>query len=360
MIREDGSKRFLPFYRWIHWSFLLLAGIYYIPRKFSKNMENVKAKKLLEDLAHHACHYEKLDKDLMEKAARYVFLNLKTHNKLYVNYLTVNAIAMAVDISCMIYLDFLFQGRFMEYGIRAYPFNRDYDKFTDYMSQTFPPFANCELDEMNKLLDNRKETYGCHLTIMELYEKVFLLIWLWLIMLLFITSLYILFLLLMCVPKVRYFFLNVSKPVNRLDKMREVLNRACNNCKVGDIYLLYRIKQHLSDVRFYELLVHIGEMEIATKKPPPECFPDQIIIPPNPNQKQQIAHLRSRHDGSAKVPEYSPEYLKLLIPPNTPQNGKSKPSSPHTAPARNPAQKLQFGLDETSKKIPKGTSILIE
>ena len=50
-VEDDGQRRYLLFYRWISWSLLVLAGIYYIPRKISKNQDNPKCKKLLEDLA---------------------------------------------------------------------------------------------------------------------------------------------------------------------------------------------------------------------------------------------------------------------------------------------------------------------
>ncbi|XP_063610410.1 innexin inx2-like isoform X2 [Penaeus indicus] len=256
---EGGQRRYLLFYRWIHWALLLLAGIYYIPRKISKTSENTKVKKLIEDLAVNAHRYDGLERELVDRTARYIAFNLKTHNGLYYKYLTCNLVALLVDIFCFQFLDFMFQGRFLRYGFQAYPFNRDPQQFTDYMSEMFPPFADCELHNEVQLTNKRIERLGCHLTVMELYEKVFLALWLWLIILTSITVGYIIFLSLMWVPWARLFMLRIAKPLSAKDTIRNTICNIVSSCKIGDVYLLYRLKQHFSHARYYELLTRLSD-----------------------------------------------------------------------------------------------------
>merc|ERR1719187_1631478 len=292
---EGEQRRYLLFYRWIHWSLLLLAGFYYIPRKMSKTSENAKVKKLMEDLAVNCHRYDGLERELVDRTARYIAFNLKTHNGLYYKYLTCNLVALLVDIFCFQFLDFLFQGRFLRYGFQAYPFNRDPDTFSDYMSQMFPPFANCELHEEVQLTGRRIERLGCHLTVMELYEKIFLALWLWLIVLTAMTAFYLVFLGLMWLPFPRMFMLRIAKPLSAKDTIRNTIGHSISNCKIGDIYLLYRLKQHFSHARYYELLTRLSDPDIV------KSMIDSVAIDV-PNKGQGGQDLRQRNKPNQKTP----------------------------------------------------------
>ncbi|KAG7166095.1 Innexin inx2-like 8 [Homarus americanus] len=342
-VEEDGSRRYLLFYRWISWSFAFLAAVYYIPRKVSKSFDNARCKKLLEDLAANAHRYDQAERELVERAARYIIFNIKTHNGLYWKFLTVNIIALLVDLFAMQFLDFLLQGRFIQYGIKSYPFSRDPHTFTDYISKTFPPFASCEIAKQNQLVNKRTEMFGCHLTIMELYEKLFLGLWVWLIMLTFVTCCYIIFLFLMWLPCVRVYLLRVAKPVHASDKVRGVVHAVTQNCKIGDIYLLYRLKGHLSHARFYELMVRLSDPNLCNKQiqqSGPGVMPEsKDKVPPN----KQADTLRQRRPNMPQDPPVNPEYLHQLLAGNPEMMGRH-PQHP----------------DQRTPLLKTNTSILIE
>lgn len=258
-IEVGTERRYLLFYRWIHWVLLVLGAFYYIPRKISKNAENPKIKKLFDDLAVGVHRYDNYEKEMVDRAARYLAFNIKTHNALFYKYLMCNIIALIIDIFAFHSLDFVFQNRFLELGFRAWPFNRDPSKFTDYISETFPPFVDCELDVVSQLTNKRTEKLGCHLTVMELYEKLFIALWLWLIVLTFMTCLYIVYLFFFWSPWARLHILRVAKPVNAKDKVRNIVVDVIKNCKIGDIYLLYRLRQHFSHAKYYDLLTKLAD-----------------------------------------------------------------------------------------------------
>ncbi|XP_076059297.1 innexin inx2-like [Oratosquilla oratoria] len=283
-VEQGQDRRYLLFYRWIHWTLLVLAGFYYIPRKISKRSENPKVKKLIEDLAVNSHRYDQIEKELVDRAAKYIAFNLRTHNGLYYKFLTCNVVALIVDILSFQFLDFVFQGRFVHYGYMAYPYTRDPESFEDYMSRTFPPFAKCELGKTTMLLSKRTEEFGCHLTVMELYEKVFLGIWLWLILLTTMTCAYIIFLGFMCLPYFRLMMLKVAKPVTAKDTVSNTIVSVVSCCKVGDVYLLYRLKQHLSHARFYELMTRLVDPELI--KLMVEDPADRVILAKNQDNLQ--------------------------------------------------------------------------
>ncbi|KAK8395914.1 hypothetical protein O3P69_005796 [Scylla paramamosain] len=291
---EGGPRRYLLFYRWIHWALLLLAGFYYIPRKISKTSENSKVKKLIEDLAVNAHRYDGLERELVDRTAKYIAYNLKTHNGLYYKYVTCNLVALLVDIFSFQFLDFLFQGRFLRYGFQAYPFNRDPQQFTDYMSDMFPPFANCELHN-------------------ELYEKVFLVLWLWLIIMTTMTVGYLFFLALMWVPWARLIMLRIAKPLNAKDTIRNTICNIVSTCKIGDVYLLYRLKQHFSHARYYELLTRLSDQDFL------RTMMDSVAIDHHGHKGGQ--DLRQRKNN----PKPQGKFQDVLF--NTPGEGGYLPNS---------------------------------
>ncbi|XP_045126673.1 LOW QUALITY PROTEIN: innexin shaking-B-like [Portunus trituberculatus] len=256
-LAEEGGRRYILFYRWVHWSFLVLTIIFYLPRKVSKSFENMKCKKVLEDLYKGAETYDEKEAEIVEKAHRYMCYNIRTHNGLYWKYLVVNVMALFIDIMAMVFLDFVLQGRFIWYGYMSHPFARDPQKFTDYMSQTFPPFVWCELSPDNQLVSRRTEKFGCHLTVMELYEKVFLGLWLWLILLILITSCYIIFLLSLLLPCVRLLLLRFSKPRHISTKVTQLSRNVLKVSKIGDVFMLYRLRQQMSHAMFYEVVIKL-------------------------------------------------------------------------------------------------------
>lgn len=308
-VDDNGTRRYLLYYRWVSWSFLLLAAVYYIPRKASKILDNTRCKKLIEDLASQAPRYDLTERELVERAARYIFYNLRTHDGLYWKYLSVNVLALMVDIFSIFFVDFILQGRFIKYGFMSYPFERDPWKFTDYMSQTFPPFASCELTPTNKLVNKRNEKFGCHLTIMELYEKVFLGLWLWLIVLTFVTCCYIVYLVLMWVPCVQVYILRTAKPAHANDRVRQLVQSVARNCKIGDIYLLYRLRQHLSHARFYELMTRLSEPNLLEMMTSP-----QAGGPSDTRGKlTPISQADSMRGRRPQDPGMNPKYLHQLL-----------------------------------------------
>ncbi|KAB7507302.1 Innexin inx2 [Armadillidium nasatum] len=346
---DDYTRRYLLYYRWIHWVFLLLAGIYYIPRKVSKNVDNPKLRKLIEDLYQNSSRYDQIENQIVEHSVRYIAFNLKTHNGLYYKFLFINILALLIDIFTLYFLDFVLQGYFLKYGFNAYPFERDPRKFTDYMSVMFPPFATCELERANQLTAMREEKLGCHLTFMELYEKVFLLIWLWLIILMTVSIMYIIFILLLGFPFFRKYVLRMSKPVHSQQNVNTIINAVSKICKVGDIYVIYRVKQHLSHARFYELLHKLSN-------------PDHMkAYMPNPidlhNEKAKALaknsydNLRNRkgqpHQQQPQDPPINPEYLQHLL------------SNSDVVP-RGPQHKNQQDIQQRTPLLNKNTSILIE
>lgn len=316
---KDGGRRYILFYRWVHWSFLLLAVSYYLPRKVSKNFENVKCKKLLEDLQKCAEAYDQKEAEVVEKAYRYMAINMRTHNGLYWKYLAVNMLALLTDIFAMNFLDFVLQGRFIMYGYKAYPFYREPQTFTDYMSRTFPPFVSCELTIDHQLVNRRTERFGCHLPIMELYEKLFLGLWLWLILLKLFTCCYIIFLILLWLPFMRFLLLRFSKPAHISTKGVSVrtIHGVLKNSKIGDVFILYRLRQYLSHAMFFEVMEKLADPSVYVKRQERNKDKDGDSSATLPDSRKQKPFSKKENPNTHKEDSIVtiPEEKKLLKDP---------------------------------------------
>lgn len=365
---RPNNRRYLLFYRWIDWSLLLLAAIYFVPRNISQNCENqkvrdllsridneekigsggfkksiaraqkklmeskasdhnideedlhikrvrdevklanelieqmaigkhdectklktTKVKELLDDIAvvnkqniketlegNSESESKRADKILnLAKAADYILR--KSHAALFWKYVGIHVVALVIDFVAIGYLDFLLQGRFLTYGFYSYIW-RDPQKFTDYISQTFPPFASCELSEENQLVAKRTEKLGCHLTLMELYEKVFIFLWFWLIIMASVTIIYIAgVLIVFFTPCLRKRIFYVKHPdYNDTKKMDTQLKDVYYECDYADFFLLHQIRKLLSNIQFFELLMLMRDpeslnlLDTGMETPPPE------------------------------------------------------------------------------------------
>ena len=251
-----GEKRFLLFYRWVQWAFLFLALCFCIPRKFFRNNENPHLKKLIEELSTYSIDQtEEEQMKLIGRACTYIQKSMNTHEGIYFKYVACNIFALFVDTFSVFFLNFVFQGRFSNLGWKAFPYTRDSQNFSDYLSQTFPPFAWCEIKKVNLLTAEREETFGCHLTVMELYEKIALFAWFWLIALIIFTYFYTVFLMGMTLPFLRRCLLTPAKPAGHT---LHTINSVVRACSVGDAFLLYVIKKRIPTLSFYELIASLS------------------------------------------------------------------------------------------------------
>ncbi|KAF2364998.1 Innexin, partial [Trinorchestia longiramus] len=260
-VRVDGEKNNLLFYRWVHWALLILTIVYFIPRWLSKTHENPKLKHLFVYLNANGHHYDGTEKQLVDSAAKYMVKEMRTHKSLFLKYWSWNVVALATDVFAFYFVDWLLLGRFKTLGFAAYPYYRDGRNQTDYISKTFPPFAECTIGMAQELTNRRIERFGCHLTAMEIYEKLFFVVWFWLIFLSIITAGYIIFLALFFHPKGRDLILRFSKPMLAPETSRKTMENLAKFYEAGDYFVLYKMRQHFAHRDFYELLRKISDQE---------------------------------------------------------------------------------------------------
>ncbi len=173
----------------------------------------------------------------------------------------------------------------------AYPIHREPQNFTDYLSRTFPPFVRCKLERQILINNEREDELGCHLLLMDIYDKMFVFIWLWLAFLIVITAITVLALFLWVMPPFNRLFLCLQTDSQHAQKLRK---KMIKKYSFSDLYALYLIKRHRSEAQFIMLmskLVHCEEsceilMELE-KKTNKVTFQDET--PSNTHHMSQLS-----------------------------------------------------------------------
>ncbi|KAK7083113.1 Mitosis inhibitor protein kinase wee1 [Halocaridina rubra] len=248
---DHCRRRYLLFYRWLYLCFLLVSAIYYLPRFLAKKMMNPRLKKLLTDLSYDEDRYDSTN---WETDAQKMLIYMESHrrrNSQYVWLIVCHILALGIDVAVITFFNFLLHDRFLELMYAAYPYHRELPYFSDYISQTFPPFANCTIHVENLINNQREERFGCYLYLMELYEKLFVVVWVWLATLTVVTVVSLVVLIILALPPFSCLFLHLYSTSDRISCAQRKIMRMCS---VSDLYALYLMKRYRSEDIFVKFL----------------------------------------------------------------------------------------------------------
>lgn len=202
------ENKFALFYKWVPWMFICLCisfasvkGVIYF-RSCSYTAKSLL--KIVRENDEISDYYtvkeeeEKNCKTIINNDYKTLkdFIDIKWNKckSLYWNCVFCHLYSLFLNIVIFTYLDFFLQGQFFMYIPHSFPFKRDPENFSDHMTQTFYPFVECNIT-MGLLQHGRTETYLCHLTLMEFYEKIFFILWIFLSVVFIFNIVYLVYLL---------------------------------------------------------------------------------------------------------------------------------------------------------------------
>ena len=238
-IDEGKGRVTLLYYRWLHWVVFLCALAYILPHKLAKVTRYDKVTKLIDFMSNNITNYGSAENNMMEAVRKHFASEVGGQNSIFTRYIKANFLALGVNAFIFWALDAVLLGKFHDLGIVAFPLtvSRDGQYLTDPLTQAFPPFVDCEIKDVHVLTNKRDETFGCHLLAQEFYEKLFLIIWYWMVFLMIAQFLYIIFLVCFCFKPFRRFIFNRILGVSCKD-----LSEATQKFQIGDWFVLYKLR----------------------------------------------------------------------------------------------------------------------
>ena len=115
---------------------------------------------------------------------------------------------------------------------------------------------------------------------MELYEKYFLVLWAWMILVSIVTILYIVYLFMFFVPSSKAFSIRTKvlcryyKPQSAAPEDIAAIEKKLNGAKFGDFYMIYKMKSMMPSIAFYNFL-----QSISVEKQPEEPLSEVVMDP---------------------------------------------------------------------------------
>lgn len=246
----DGKtyRAYALHYKWIPYSFGLILGAFVGLQLLVQKIDDPKVRRFLENVSSMTN-----DDERFMTCCHYFVGHIGRHSHLP----STRSLALlsCLFVNCIVFFTVhLTLAGFYLHLPRNFFVVREMENFSDPMSIAFPPFIECELAPKMQLWMDRTERIGCYLPLMELYEKMFIALWLWQ------ATLFILTFLCLC-----YHHLPQLSPARRRQLLllpnrpqlagRLLASRTC----LGDQLLLLKVKPLLTTADFQNLVEAVAE-----------------------------------------------------------------------------------------------------
>ena len=147
---------------------------------------------------------------------------------------------MANVVLQFIITDKFLHGKFLDYGSRLLQYHQNYDVAWDPMDEVFPKIAKCQFNRHGPGGGIQNHDALCLLPLNIVNEKIYLLIWIWLIVLGVASGLAVFYrMVCICVPEVRMFVL--WRSYNKWSDVAKV----CREKRYGDWFLLRQMSKNV-------------------------------------------------------------------------------------------------------------------
>lgn len=151
------------------------------------------------------------------------------------------------------YIDRFIGGKFLDYGSRIFEYNRHMGTGSDPMDDVFPKMTKCQFNRHGPGGDINNHDALCLLPLNIVNEKIYLVMWIWLIMLAVASSVAVLYRV-VCVmfPKFRAYILWNQNTW-------AVVSDICSNGLYGDWFLLRQLSKNVDPETFSVFLKQLDK-----------------------------------------------------------------------------------------------------
>lgn len=254
--QDPLERRYHKYYQWVCFCLFFQAILFYIPRWLWKNWEAGKVSALRMDL--NLGIISDVEKKLKKKLLiDYLYSNLKHHNFWAYRYFFCEFLALLNVSGQMFLLDRFFDGTFFTYGIEVMSFaDRDQEDRIDPMIYVFPRMTKCTFHKFGTSGNIEKHDALCILPLNIVNEKIYIFIWFWLLFLGFLSSLVIVYrIVIVFSPYIRAFVLRLR--YRRVKK--ECIDTIIGKSYVGDWFLFYLLGQNIDSVIFKDVIHELAK-----------------------------------------------------------------------------------------------------
>jgi len=254
--KDVNQRQYYVFYQWVCFVIFIQAIFFFAPRFIWKTfVENGKMKFLTADTRDLTTESSEIDNRVGKLLVR--FNKLKGKNHKYANaFILLEWVNFANVLFQFMLTNLFLHGRFWNYGWRLIDYYLYYEVAWDPMDEIFPKMTKCQFNKHGPGggIENRDSL--CLLPLNIVNEKIYLLMWVWMILLGIASGAAVIYrTLCMCFPEVRTFML-----WRTMNKWSDV-SKVCSKRPYGDWFLLRQMAKNVEAETFDHFLTALGKDE---------------------------------------------------------------------------------------------------
>ncbi|XP_028173380.1 innexin inx2-like [Ostrinia furnacalis] len=258
------------YYQWVCFVLLGQSVMFYTPRYLWKIWEGGRLKALASDLSSPLVTKDWSEFRRGELVSYLSYTNIYTHNMYALRYAFCELLNLANVVGQIFLLDIFLGGAFRNYGAAVAAFThtpRVPANMIDFasvnpMDQYFPKLTKCWLRSYGPTGTLQLKDRLCVLPLNIVNEKIFVILWFWLIFLAFMSTAAVLFrfLVLSFSPLRTALIMAQLRYINR-----NIVSRIVKRFGFGDWFILYLLGNNMNPIIYKELLIELSkELEHKT------------------------------------------------------------------------------------------------
>jgi hypothetical protein len=160
-------------------------------------------------------------------------------------------------IGQIFFIDTFLNGEFSTYGLRVFEYTGlEPEERPDPMAVVFPKVTKCTFHQYGPSGTIERHDAMCVLALNIIYEKIYVALWFWFIILAVLTALYLLYVLaVISVPSMRKVLVERNAKYDLKDRIDPIMKKA----QMGDWFLIFLLSKNMDSVLFRDFITKLGE-----------------------------------------------------------------------------------------------------
>ncbi|CAL4123123.1 unnamed protein product, partial [Meganyctiphanes norvegica] len=262
------------YYQWVPYALFANGILFFIPHWIWKTIQGATFKSVIQKLSIRECLKDELRGwRLREQQYGYMSYYLLGYMREHLacrywffKFVLCESLNLVVVISTLFFTDHFLGGEFLTYGSKVFEYiNMDPEDRLDPMSYVFPRMAKCTYRLWGPSGTIVVRDVMCLIATNIINEKIYVFLWVWLVFLTTVTSLWLVWrILILALPVLRSFILSsyasTSKEVDRITIM--------SHCTISEWFFIIHLGKDMENKMFNEFIAYLAK-EIE-KGPHPE------------------------------------------------------------------------------------------
>ena len=249
------TVKYHAYYQWVCFVLFLQALMFYTPRYLWQSWEGGKVQMLVMELNRPIVE-EGAKNDRKKLLVEYLMSNMHNHTMYALKFFFCEVLNFVNVVGQIFFINYFLGNEFTTYGIRVFEFSQSSsEERIDPMALVFPKVTKCTFNTFGASGTGQIHDAICVLPLNIVNEKVYVILWFWLVVLTIVSALVLVYRLFVVLSQgMRTTLLRARA---RLVPAKQV-EAVAGDLSLGDWFLLYQLGKNLDPLIFREVLEDLG------------------------------------------------------------------------------------------------------